>query len=86
MERTPYDPQGRIIFPQGPLKQIHLDKAAVKANADAIWVVRYNGQKHIVRSVVITGPAQSRTSFDVPLQPEGTYAWVETNSAVIALP
>lgn len=72
-------------FPLGPLKRLHLDKAAVKANADAVITIRCNDRKFTVRKAVIMGPSQFVVNMELPLQPEGTYAWVETTAAVMTI-
>ncbi len=69
-------------LPAGPLKRIHIDKAAQGAGSPDIWVIRVANLRYHGASVMIHGESVCRYSPDQPLKPEGTYAWVETYAAL----
>ena len=77
------------LLAAGPLRRLHLDKAAVGRvsrggrNEPCISIRQGDGPVLVRAFVVrIQGPSIFLMRMEAPLQPEGTYAWVETNAAV----
>lgn len=61
-----------------------IDKAAVARGEPNIIRIRRAGKPDIFAgSVEITGPSRFCVDMDNPLEPEGTYAWIETESKVV---
>lgn len=74
-----------MLFPAGPFKQLHLDKASLHRGAANVITVRCEGRKYVVREAVVLGFSSFVYRPATPLMPEGTYAWVETTAAVQTL-
>lgn len=66
----------------GPLKQLHIDKRVMAARGPHPVVVRCQGQKVWGYHMEIRGPSTFVYMPEVPLMPEGTYAWIETFAEV----
>lgn len=70
----------------GALKRLHIDKAVMAARGSAPVRIRVRKllawEDHHASHVEIEGPSTFIYRPLAPLQPEGTYAWIETTSAV----
>ncbi len=76
-----------LALPAGPLKRLHIDKAALSAGSPEPIVIRLeDGSMIHARALWWEGESCFRFEPGSPLQPGGTYAWIETYARLAYLP